>query len=828
MRKLIFTLSLFASLFFVSSILTPLAMAQGWKLNQVTNKTNRTVYVVFSTWRPAKQAIPAGHRITGHYPLLPNQTHKFYAFNYNAFYLQIWHPDLEVIKPTADAKTFSAPVITDPFQMVRAKEISASGTNTVLYQRPLNRTYPLEGGFLKYENTGTPISITPAWVRLAAVPEEVTDGGRPDGTTDRPTDTTADRSISDFSIGISPSPNDTTLEPGDELNFTVSLDGDGAKDDIELSISVDPASAGTLTNGSGKTGAQGEFSDRLTLESDYKGNFDIVVIATLEGKQITERFDFTSGLLSGSLEVSGDFNLKAGDSGTLNVAARSQGGQPLADVTVRLSTSSTHILLNRTSGKTDSFGNFSTSVSAISPGSANISVSVDEHTDLSESVYISVGDAIPGTLLVDSFSDTINEGSDVTISARLQSESGTPVAGSTVRFEAVGSDISFSSTSATTDSSGRVSSTLQAGNIASTSQSATFYVRVDGHSDLTKNFTVTVNQVPGTLEVSKVATVTHGVTSVPTSLKSGDTVNLKAIVKSKGGHLMSGVTVNFHSGSASIIAFSSTSPTTNSSGEATSTLKTKSYGDGSFIVTVPGHASKSYSLTVRRYTAPFAEITYSVVVMFTPCGPAAWSDWYRDIVVPEGPVAGTPTITTTLPYPAFDTGKIEFRYVGIGATPSTIRVYGRVKDCQDVTRDIDLTINGNYYVSASSFAAPSLPHLQGHSDPTELSMIWKELSEIPSETMLLANYPNPFNPETWIPYRLSESADVVLSIYSLEGRLVRRLALGHQAAGVYESKSRAAYWDGRNSVGERVANGVYFYTLTAGDFAATRKMLILK
>ena len=96
------------------------------------------------------------------------------------------------------------------------------------------------------------------------------------------------------------------------------------------------------------------------------------------------------------------------------------------------------------------------------------------------------------------------------------------------------------------------------------------------------------------------------------------------------------------------------------------------------------------------------------------------------------------------------------------------------------------------------------------------------------QNTLLANYPNPFNPETWIPYQLSASADVSVSIYAVDGRLVRRLDLGHQVAGVYRSRSRAAYWDGRNEFGERVASGLYFYTLTAGDFTATRKMLIRK
>ena len=101
-------------------------------------------------------------------------------------------------------------------------------------------------------------------------------------------------------------------------------------------------------------------------------------------------------------------------------------------------------------------------------------------------------------------------------------------------------------------------------------------------------------------------------------------------------------------------------------------------------------------------------------------------------------------------------------------------------------------------------------------------------SMVPKETELLANYPNPFNPETWIPYQLSKSANVTLHIYAANGRVVRILSLGHQPAGVYQNRSRAAYWDGRNAVGESVASGLYFYTLTAGDFTATRKMLILK
>ncbi len=98
----------------------------------------------------------------------------------------------------------------------------------------------------------------------------------------------------------------------------------------------------------------------------------------------------------------------------------------------------------------------------------------------------------------------------------------------------------------------------------------------------------------------------------------------------------------------------------------------------------------------------------------------------------------------------------------------------------------------------------------------------------PETTALLANYPNPFNPETWIPYQLSKATDVTVIIYASDGIAVRTLAIGHQGAGMYHNRSRAAYWDGKNELGESVASGLYFYTLSAGEFSATRNMLILK
>ena len=162
----------------------------------------------------------------------------------------------------------------------------------------------------------------------------------------------------------------------------------------------------------------------------------------------------------------------------------------------------------------------------------------------------------------------------------------------------------------------------------------------------------------------------------------------------------------------------------------------------------------------------------------------------------------------------------------------------------------DLLLVASHLGETTEAAAPVIVELPKHFTPETLQQVLKFLgtqhdgslvsqraianlerllaSLTPKETLLLTNYPNPFNPETWIPYQLAKSADVTLYIHSVDGTLVRTLSLGHKGAGMYHGRSRAAYWDGKNEAGEAVASGVYFYTLTAGDFTATRKMLIRK
>ncbi len=143
----------------------------------------------------------------------------------------------------------------------------------------------------------------------------------------------------------------------------------------------------------------------------------------------------------------------------------------------------------------------------------------------------------------------------------------------------------------------------------------------------------------------------------------------------------------------------------------------------------------------------------------------------------------------------------------------------------DAKITLELAFNGDFDTDTTltfTVGADALLRYSGPALTAQLPVIADR------ENALLTNFPNPFNPETWIPYQLAKPADVSISIHAIDGKLVRALDLGHQPAGRYHNRSRAAYWDSKNAFGEPVASGVYFYTITAGDFTATRKMLIRK
>ena len=240
-------------------------------------------------------------------------------------------------------------------------------------------------------------------------------------------------------------------------------------------------------------------------------------------------------------------------------------------------------------------------------------------------------------------------------------------------------------------------------------------------------------------------------------------------------------------------------------------------GGKGYILNVP--QMRNFAFVGTPWTDPTEDAPAAPTVVSTEMPTEAWA------FVVSGHLSGKP---------AFDGYKVNVRNLRTDST-ITASVQGDyfAAATADLTRQSVVQVgdmlevrvlgpDGNVESQTHSFeVAPN--HLMNAVLSVRLDSIGQ-----PTQNLLLQNYPNPFNPETWIPYQLSEDSSVSVSIYDTTGKLVRTLSLGFQSAGFYNSQDRAAYWDGRNALGERVASGVYFYQLTAGEFQQTKRMLILK
>ena len=372
---------------------------------------------------------------------------------------------------------------------------------------------------------------------------------------------------------------------------------------------------------------------------------------------------------------------------------------------------------------------------------------------------------------------------------------------------------------------------------------------IGSRKELTQTHSITVKQTLAKVVLS----------SIPSKIDSGDSVSVTATAYSVNDTPARGVSITF-SERVDTLRFDPTSGTTGSSGRVSTTLQTKGYisGEwknvgssnayyepkGSFSVSVSAShkgttKSDSDSVAVvpvkKRGTDDFEVVSEEAGCSKRVFGRCIWWKAYS-----QRSWSDYASFPGTVLYIVDVDGEMSYGDRILGATAyidgesidgNTVDVWGTIKTHRVDPNNYFVTVKADYQAYAREFGgsprAPSL-HSQFNPETQQLSTFWQDLSQVPEKTALLPNYPNPFNPETWIPYRLAEAAEVTLTIYTVDGKGVRTLALGHQSAGFYQSRSRAAYWDGRNEVGERVASGVYFYTLTAGDFAATGKMLILK
>jgi len=307
-----------------------------------------------------------------------------------------------------------------------------------------------------------------------------------------------------------------------------------------------------------------------------------------------------------------------------------------------------------------------------------------------------------------------------------------------------------------------------------------------------------------------------------TSITSGEKRTISVYVKSQHGTPIGGVWVRFEDTNDKEISFSTSANRTNSSGRASTTLYTGSEGSADFTVKVDGLQPKSYNLKIVGREKSYDKTWKINGTIQTFCfSKRKWEVKVYYFKLPETFIRSTLSRGTNHSKNAF------VRNLGWNNSTTMKAEVGLVQKGCFLRREwVQVRIAGRYKVVAGQRPIQGAPSLTPELDT--LSEYWQDLSQVPIETDVFTNYPNPFNPETWIPYQLATPAEVTVDIYAVDGQLVRTLSLGHQLAGMYQSKSRAAYWDGRNAQGEPVANGVYFYTLTAGDFMATRKMLVLK
>ena len=240
-------------------------------------------------------------------------------------------------------------------------------------------------------------------------------------------------------------------------------------------------------------------------------------------------------------------------------------------------------------------------------------------------------------------------------------------------------------------------------------------------------------------------------------------------------------------------------------------------GGHGYIVNIP--KARNFAFVGAPWTDPTEEAAAAAPTISTEVPQKAWAFVVSGHLEGKTAFDGYQVIVRNLRSNSIITTSVEGDYFAAATADLARRSVVEVGDV------IELRVIGpNGNVESQTLSVKVTPE---HLANAVLSVRLDGIGQ-PEQNLLLQNYPNPFNPETWIPYQLSEDTPVSISIYDTTGKLVRTLSLGFQSAGFYNSQGRAAYWDGRNAVGERVASGLYFYQLTTPSFQQTRRLVIVK
>ena len=566
--------------------------------------------------------------------------------------------------------------------------------------------------------------------------------------------------------------------------------------DAQVTFSV-TSGGGRLSVTSATTESGGRAESILTLGPNPGTNTVSVSVMGIQGEQTFTaegiRIPTTLEIISGKDQegLPGEALAKP-----FVVAVRDRSGDPLLGIKVTFSVTNGGGTLSVTSATTDSSGRAeSTLTLGPNPGTNTVTVSVTGIQ--AEQTFTAEGIRIPKTLEI--ISGKHQEGSPATalenpFVVEVRDQTDKPLPDAQVTFSVTSGGGTLSLTSATTDSSGRAESTLTLGPNLGTN---TVSVSVTG-IQAEQTFTAEGIRIPLAFWI---------ISGNKQQGLPGEALAKPFVVevRDRSGEPLPGVLVTFSvtSGGGTL---SVTSATTESGGRAESILTLgPNPGTNTVEVGVTG-------IQEKQSVSAMAEL------------PAIPQDVNRDDVVN---ILDLVLVASALGDEGTDLAA-DVNEDGVVNILDLVLVAGALGDTAaapsaQAPQTLTAADVQTWLTDARSLAGKDAMIKKGIVVLEQLLAAFT-----PPETALLLNFPNPFNPETWIPYQLAENASVTLTIYDTTGVVVRRLDLGHRLAGYYSNRGKAARWDGRNEVGEQVASGVYFYNLSTGNYSATRRMVILK